>query len=221
MPTSSPPPPAGGHPPSLPAPPFSWLPIRALGERQRPRILAHLMALDPTDRYLRFGHAASDAHIARYVDQLDFQRDEIFGVHSRRLDLVALAHLAYLGHNEDQPTEVEFGVSVLPRLRGRRLGSRLFEHACLHARNRSIDTMVVHALTENRAMLKIALDAGARVERDGPDAVARLRLPPDDLGTQLSEIVSTRAGELDYRFKVQARRFDRWLGAFRHRLATR
>lgn len=214
-------PPPAGRPPGAAAPGFRWLPIRALGPRQRPRILAHLLALDDNDRYLRFGHAASDAHIGRYVDQLDFDRDEIFGVHGRRLDLLAMAHLAYLGHDIDHPSEAEFGVSVLPRQRGRGLGARLFEHACLHARNRSIDTLIVHALSENRAMLKIARDAGATLQHEGPDATARLRLPPDDLGSQLIERVHAQAGEIDYHIKVHARRIDRWLGYVRQLMVLR
>ena len=213
-------PPPGQEP--APAPHrFRWLPIRSLGPRQRPRILAHLLALDTHDRYLRFGYAASDAHIARYVDQLDFERDEVFGVHGRRLDLLAMAHLSYMGHDLSHPTSAEFGVSVLPRLRGHGIGARLFERACLHARNRTIDTMIVHALTENRPMLKIARDAGATLEHEGADSTAVLRLPPEDLGSHLSELVADQAGEIDYGLKVQAQRLDRWWHALRVRVPER
>ena len=75
--------------------PFDWVPIRSLSARHRPRILAHLLALDTNDRYLRFGYAAADDQIRRYVERIEFERDEIFGVFNRRLDLIALAHLAY------------------------------------------------------------------------------------------------------------------------------
>ena len=47
------------------------------------------------DRYLRFGYAATDEQIERYVDGLDFERDEIFGIYNRRLELIAMAHLAF------------------------------------------------------------------------------------------------------------------------------
>ena len=196
-------------------PAFKWFPIRSMGPRQRPRIQAHLAALTEHDRYLRFGYAATDAHIGRYVDQLDFDRDEVFGVFNRRLELIAMAHLAYLGHDGETPTSAEFGVSVAPRGRKRGIGARLFECACLHARNRGIDTLIVHALTENSAMLKIARNAGATLERDGPDATARLKLPPEDLGSHLSHLVEMRAGELDYGFKLQAARIDRLLQTMR------
>ena len=54
------------------------------------------------------------------------------------------------------PRASEFGVSVLPKARRRGFGRRLFEHAMLHARNRGVETMFIHALSENTAMLKIA-----------------------------------------------------------------
>lgn len=213
--------PPPGHPPGDVPPRFRWLPIRALGPRQRPRILSHLLALDASDRHLRFGYAAGDTQIAHYVDQLDFERDEVFGVYSRRLELLAMAHLAYLGRDLSRPTRAEFGVSVLPHLRGHGVGARLFERACLHARNRSIDTLVVHALTENRAMLAIARNAGAQLAHEGADSTAVLRLPPEDLGTQLSELVADQAAEIDYGLKVQARRLDRWWHALLNRAPSR
>jgi ribosomal protein S18 acetylase RimI-like enzyme len=185
-----------------------------LSARHRPRILTHLLALPEGDRYLRFGYAASDAQVAHYTDQIDCSQDEIFGIFNRRLELVAMAHLALL-----QPpapsfrAEAEFGVSVLPKVRGRGYGSRLFDHAVLHARNRHIDTLVIHALSENTAMLRIVRNAGASIEREGGESQARLRLPPDDLLSHVDELVEGQAAELDYRFKVHARRVDGVLDA--------
>ena len=189
--------------------PFRWVPIRSMSARHRPRILAHLLALPDQDRYLRFGYAASDAQLAHYADLIDFSRDEVFGVFNRRLELVAMAHLAMPPEAQQTATrEAEFGVSVLPKARGRGYGSRLFEHAVLHARNRRVETLLIHALSENTLMLRIARSAGATVERDGGESQARLRLPADDLLSHMDELVEGQAAELDYRFKVQARRVD-------------
>ena len=46
----------------------SWIPIRKLSPRHRPKILQHLLALEPQDRYLRFGYPANDEQIGRYVE---------------------------------------------------------------------------------------------------------------------------------------------------------
>ena len=63
----------------------------------------------------------------------------------------------------------EFGVSVLKKARGRGYGSRLFDRAVMHARNEGVELMFIHALSENKAMLKIARNAGATLERAGSD----------------------------------------------------
>ncbi|MDR7331021.1 GNAT family N-acetyltransferase [Roseateles asaccharophilus] len=213
------------QPPEPPAPPASdepgrlaaaraalerlatWVPIRSLARRHRRRIVDHLLSLTPQDRYLRFGYGASDEQIRHYAQGIDFNRDEVLGIFNRRLQLVALAHLAY-----GQPlpggsgrTMAEFGVSVLAQARGRGLGRRLFDTAALHARNRGIDTMFIHALSENRPMLRIATAAGATVERDGSESEAWLRLPPDTVGSQVEQALDRHLGELDFQFKRQAR----------------
>ncbi|MEN9886644.1 MAG: hypothetical protein RL758_1222, partial [Pseudomonadota bacterium] len=75
--------------------PTGWLiPIRKLNSWHRGRIEEHLLALEPSDRYLRFGYAASNEQIHRYVAGIDFRRDDVFGIYNRKLQLVAMAHLA-------------------------------------------------------------------------------------------------------------------------------
>jgi GNAT superfamily N-acetyltransferase len=188
-------------------PSWTWVPIRSLGPRHRERITAHLLALNVSDRFLRFGYPATDAQISKYVDMLDFEQDEVFGIFSRRLELIAMAHLAHAVPNSGAPGAAasEFGVSVLPHARARGFGRRLFEHAMLHARNRGIETLFIHALSENTAMLKIARNAGATVVRDGSESDAWLTLPPDTLASHFSELVGQQAAELDYRLKTHAR----------------
>lgn len=187
---------------------YRWVPVRSLTARHKPRLVEHLLGLDERDRYLRFGYVASNAQIESYVEKMDFERDEVFGVFNRRLELVAMAHLAYLVPVDGVITSAEFGVSVSERLRGRGIGARLFDHSMLHARNRGVDTLFVHALSENTPMLKIARQAGARVERSGGDSDACLKLPPLDLASRLEEMVEGRAAEIDYSLKRRAHQID-------------
>lgn len=204
------PPASGPAPDGGSAPRFApWIPIRSLSPRHRDRIAAHLLALPEHDRYLRFGYAAGDAQIQRYVDGLDFDQDEVFGVFNRRLVLIALAHLAYpRPHQAAGPKAAEFGGSVLPQARGRGYGARLFEHAMLHARNRGLDTMFIHALSENTTMLHIARRAGAVVQRDGSESEAFLKLPHDTLASRVEQWVGEGAAALDYRLKQQSALVD-------------
>lgn len=197
-----------------------WLlPVRTLKARHRTAILSHLLALPEPDRYLRFGYLASDDQVRTYVEHLDFKRDEVFGIFNRRLELVAMGHLAYAADPDSgarpafQPERgvAEFGVSVNARLRGRGVGARLFEHAVLHARNRGIDTLVVHTLSENSPMIKLARRAGAVTERSGGDIDASLKAPCDTLGSHLGALVEDHMAEIDYQIKLHGRQIDSFL----------
>ncbi len=194
---------------------FDWVPIRALSARHRPRILKHLLALESHDRYLRFGSVATDAQITHYVDLIDFESDEVFGIFNRRLELLAAAHLAYgrARPAQREPLSTEFGVSVAQRVRGRGYGTRLFERAALNARNRGVGRLTIHALSENHPMLLIARKAGAIVVRDGSESQAEVILPPGDLGSHFEQLVEDAAAALDFRMKANAKRVGDWLTA--------
>lgn len=183
-----------------------WVPVRALHERHRSRIRQHLLALSDRDRYLRFGYSASDRAIEQYVAALDFSRDQLFGIFNRRLRLMAISHVAYA---DDGAPFAEFAVSVAAAARGRGYGKRLFRHAALHARNRGVHRMLIHALSENVTMLRIAEKAGATVQRDGGESEAWLQLPPDSLASHLEALLGTRAAELNYGVKFEGRRWAR------------
>src|SRR6478609_1147432 len=190
------------------------VPIRSLGPAHRGRIATHLLALDADDRYLRFGYTATDEQIARYVEALDFDNDDIFGIYNRKLELIAMAHLAF-SRDPNASRCAEFGVSVLAKARGRGYGSRLFERAVIHARNEGVDLLFIHALSENTAMLKIARKAGAKLERFGSETEAHLRLPPATLDTRMSELVVEHFAQTDYRLKQQVKSFWDFLAGVR------
>ena len=122
-----------------------------------------------------------------------------------------MAHLAYTtlpGHQNC----AEFGVSVLKSARGRGYGARLFERAVMHARNEGVSMVFIHALSENTAMLKIARNAGAVVQRDGTESEAFLQVLPANLDTRMTEMVEQQYAEVDYQLKRQAKQFWDFLG---------
>jgi GNAT superfamily N-acetyltransferase len=187
-----------------------WIPVRILSIKHRPKISAHLQSLEPHDRYLRFGYAATDEQIDNYVAKLNFGRDYIYGVFNRRLEIVAMAHLAF-SVDPQWTTCAEFGVSVDQKMRGRGLGARLFERAVMHARNQGVALLFIHALSENTPMLKIARKAGARVERDGSESDAYLSLPVANIDSQVDEILEEGMADLDFQIKARAQQFSQLL----------
>ena len=74
-----------------------------------------------------------------------------------------------------------------------------------------VSLLFIHALSENVAMLKIARQAGASVQRDGSETEAYLSLPQATLDSQISGMVQEQMAEVDYQLKMQAHQFREWL----------
>lgn len=186
------------------------IPIAALSTEHLPHIMKHLLALTEHDRYLRFGYTATDAHIQRYVDNLNFERDEIYGIFNTELQIIAMAHLALM-KDSDRESSAEFGVSVAAHARGRGYGARLFDRAVIHARNAKVYQMFIHALSENAPMIRIARKSGAQIERDGSETEAYLRLPKRNLDSRVTEFVADQYAKTNYSIKEDAKRFWNFL----------
>jgi GNAT superfamily N-acetyltransferase len=189
---------------------MKWVPVRILSLKHRPRIIGHLKSLAPQDRYLRFGYTATDEQIENYVNKMNFARDDIYGVFNRRLEIVAMAHLAF-SVDPEWATCAEFGVSVDFQMRGKGLGARLFDRAVVHARNQGVELLFIHALSENTAMLKIARKSGAKVVRDGSESDAYLSLPVADMDSQMNEFIEESMAEVDFQIKARAKQFSQVL----------
>jgi len=187
--------------------------VRELDDTHRAAALSHFLALEAEDRHLRFGSPTSDAIIERYVANLNFNRDALFGVFNDALDLVGIAHLAYVPSANDGTRSAEFGVSVLHDDRHRGLGAALLAHAAVHARNTHIDTLFVHCLAKNKAMMHLAHKLGMRVEFAYGDADAYLILPPANAQSILHEASQEHMADLDYALKAnlkQSKQIWRW-----------
>lgn len=186
------------------------IPISPLNVEHLPQITAHLLSLSERDRYLRFGYMATDAHIQRYVEALNFERDEIYGIFNTDLEIIAMAHLALIKEAVREYSS-EFGVSVSAHARGRGYGARLFERAVIHARNEKVYQMYIHALSENAPMIRIARKGGAKIERDGSETEAFLRLPKRNLDSRVTEFVADQYAKTNYSIKEDAKRFWNFL----------
>ena len=101
---------ANDHLPTEPYVIWHSIPVRELHVGHTSQILSHLLQLGDEDRRLRFGTQTPDEVIHRYVEQLDFNRDAVFGVFDGDLRLIGMAHLAYLPNIKDQAHAAEFGV---------------------------------------------------------------------------------------------------------------
>jgi GNAT superfamily N-acetyltransferase len=192
--------------------------VKQLEERDRHRMLKHFMALDDSDRLLRFGTVLPDELMAAYVNKIDFARDTVYGVYNPVFKLVAVGHLAFApkeqmtaaGAVTDKDRVAEFGVSVSKSARGLGIGSKLFERAAIHCRNSDVDTLYMHCLSSNQTMMHIAKKAGMEIQREYGEADAHLRLPPASPGTMLQEALEEQFATIDYTLKANTRAAVKW-----------
>jgi len=195
------------------------VPVKELGERDRRRVLRHFLALDDSDRLLRFGIVLPDERVEAYVATIDFSRDIVLGVYNRRFQLVGVGHLAFAPRDAEparaQATSkervAEFGVSVSKSARGLGVGSRLFERAAIACRNADVDTLYMQCLSSNKTMMHIAKKAGMRIKREYGEADAYLQLPPPSPSSVMKEALEEQFAVIDYTVKANARAAAKWL----------
>ena len=135
-------------------------------------IVTHRGSTDPIEGLTRIETSPKEIATPVLLEMIRsvYPHDDVFGIFNRRLQLVAIAHLAYsqlASANHGMSRMAEFAVSVDDRARGKGFGGRLFTYAVRHARNHGVDRLFIHALSENTAMLRIARKAGADMQRDG------------------------------------------------------
>ncbi|BDX20713.1 GNAT family N-acetyltransferase [Polynucleobacter sp. TUM22923] len=182
------------------------IPVLELHAGYKDQILLHLLALNDDDRCLRFGTQTSNEVIERYVDRIDFNKDAVFASFDSNLNMIGMAHLAYLPKAMGRVSAAELGVSVLSGARGRGVGAALFQRSAVHSRNTKIDSLFVHCLANNKAMMSLAQKAGMRVEYADGDADAYLELSPGTAGTMVDEAVNEQWAGLDYSLKENIKR---------------
>lgn len=172
-------------------------PVLRLSEHNRAALRRHFIALSPEDLRLRFEHVISEPALLRYVDAIDFEADAVFGVFDEKLELGGVAHLGL------RDEAAEFGVSVTPGHRARGIGTALYRRAYEYCRNHGIDTLFVHCLKENKAMMHIARKAGMRIVLDAAEVEAHLHVPPGDPASYTEEFLDDRVGLFDLALKSQ------------------
>ena len=192
--------------------------VKELSPRARRHLLRHFLALEEKDRLLRFGTKLSDELVTRYVENIDFSRDTIFGVYDRKMRLLGAGHLAF-APREASPVSgatlkarvAEFGVSVAAAARGMGVGTKLFVRAAIRCRNADVDTLYMHCLSSNKVMMHIAKKAGMDIHRDYGEADAYLKLQPANPVTLFQEAMEEQVAMLDYIIKANMRALFKWI----------
>jgi RimJ/RimL family protein N-acetyltransferase len=176
---------------------MTTVPVLRLSEANRANLRRHFLTLTPEDLRLRFEHVICEQSLLRYVDSIDLENDAVFGVFDADLELAGVTHLGLRGNT------AEFGVSVAPGHRGEGIGTALFQRSLEYARNHRIDTLFMHCLKENEAMMHIARKAGMEIMLDAAEVEAHLRVSPGDPASLAEELIDERIGLFDFALKSQ------------------
>lgn len=130
--------------------------IRAMPRHFR-ELVAHFQALETRERMLRFGLPMSELQINAYVRSLLAAEDTVLVVVEPLLGISGVLHLESMG------TGVTLGLSVLPRFRGRGIGTLLMQRAVWLARVRGLKTVFARSLDVNEPLQRLAVRAGMAV----------------------------------------------------------
>jgi GNAT superfamily N-acetyltransferase len=134
---------------------------------------AHLKRLDQNDRRMRFwvpvGDAAIEAHVARIPEEA-----AVFAIMDG--DLVAGALEIIPSITKDGRIDAEFALSVDHDHRGLGMAHRLVEAAVAWAMAKRVADLFALCLTSNAQMIGLARAHAMRVDFDGQEAHAHLRL---------------------------------------------
>jgi PAS domain S-box-containing protein len=188
--------------------------VKELTARDLRALHMHFLALEGSARLLRFGMVFPDELITRYVQEINFARDTMFGVYDSELMLAGVGHLAFTPREQALPVVAratskervgEFGISVSASARGMGIGTRLFERASIHCRNADVDILYMQFLSRNESMIHIAKKFGMEVHNDHGEADAYLKLRPANPASASQEVVEEQAASLDYTLKLEAR----------------
>lgn len=137
--------------------------VRKLWPADTARFRDHMLRLDPNSRRLRFGMGASDQFVRAYADNALGLDAVTYGFFDEG-ELRAAAELRPFGAL--LPSEAEAAFSVERSYQDSGIGTDLMGRVILAARNRSIKTLYMNCLAENRRMQRIAAkyDATLKIE---------------------------------------------------------
>ena len=183
---------------------------RILAEHDRRELLMHFLALQQSDRILRFGVALPDEMITRYVQRLDFDRDIILGVFDHYSSLLGAGHLAFsprdaffeMADATLKDRVAELGVSVLESARRMGVGFALFKRAANHCRLEGVDTIYMRCLNRNQSMVHIAARAGMEFHAKPENGNAFLKLLSLDTTAVLQNAEEDQLSVFDFAMKA-------------------
>ena len=162
-----------GYPVPVPCAAHAGLGFREARPADAPGMIAHLLALSPEDRRMRFCTAVNDGHVERHVRSNWDRSGLVLAAHDGPLwsgpfhepgPVRALAEFAVEGG------DAELGISVDGSLRRRGVGTYLVQTGARLLARRGVRRILAYTMSANTSFLVLARKSGATIETDGGEA---------------------------------------------------
>ena len=169
------------------------------------RYRTHLLALDETSRYLRFGYQIRDEVIEQLCDKFEsnHRQHKLFVIENDNLDVIAAGHISLEGD------ELELAFSVLKEYQGQGMGSSLMARTVEWCQNRGIKGGCMVCISTNTAIKKLAAKHGILVNDHG-ETLADIKIPAATTASVVHELAVSNIAKFDHLGKLQ-RRFAQML----------
>ena len=131
------------------------------------------LSLDSRHQRFHFGLRELSPALLKLLTDVDQRLHRAWVVEADEPGLPVIADARYV-HDEDRPGMAEFALAVADDWQGRGLGRRLIAHLISEARRQGVKRLFGDVLAENRRMLALMRDVGARLQAH-PDGAQLVR----------------------------------------------
>lgn len=132
----------------------------------------HGLSLDSRHQRFHIGLRELSPALLKLLTEVDQRLHLAWVAQALEAGLPVVADARYV-REAQRPEQAEFAVAVADDWQGRGLGRRLIAHLSMHARQQGVQTLYGDVLADNRRMLALMRDQGARLtpHPDGPQLV--------------------------------------------------
>lgn len=171
--------------------------IKRLISQEKYKYEKHLLELPPQDQFMRFGGHIKDSLIQKYVEDIDFWKDGVFGAFNADLQLVGVVH-TYLYQEEGNGRKTEIAISVDTSYRQKHIGKKLIRRALNWCQNNFIDEIEMYWMADNQGINKIAKEFDYEISQAYQEKEGVLKMTAPNMQSVVNEVIEESVGWIDY-----------------------
>ena len=145
-----------------------------------------MKSLDEESLKMYFGMATSKDYIDSLMSKVNSNKlmHDFIIAEDEDLNIVGVLHLATI--TEDK---MEIAIAVSPHRRKQGIADKMMTMALTICQNKNKNGIFMHCLSWNKPIVNLVTKYGLKVERDGTDADAYVKLPPAALDSYFKEML--------------------------------